>query len=321
MAVLLALLTFLIVAMVFLAVIAVAGTKGRQDVIKRLEAVAKAEKRGQATLELKLLRDELLSGVPLLNRLLLRWSWPARLRQYVGQAGWKVKPAKLLLLSVVLGFAACLGTPLFYPNPIVALIVGGGVGFIPFAALLIARSRRLRAFEKSFPEAIDLLGRAVRAGHGFTTGLEMIAAELPEPLAGEFRITYEEQNFGLPLKDALLNLTERVPLVDVRIFVTALLVQKETGGNLAEILDKLAYVVRDRFRILGEVRIKTAQGKLTAAILIALPPVMMLLLRMINPGYMRPLFEDPWGRFMLGGAAVLQVVGALILWKVVSIEV
>ena len=321
MAVLLALLTFLIVAMIFLAVLAMIGARGRQDVIKRLESIGKAEKRGQATLELKLLRDELLSDVPLLNRILLRWNWPMRLRQFVGQAGWKVKPATLVLSSAVLGLAAYLGVPLFYPNPLLALIAGGLVGFVPFAALLIARSRRLRAFEKSFPEAIDLLSRAVRVGHAFTTGLEMIAQELPEPLAGEFRITYEEQNFGLPLKDALLNLTERIPLVDVRFFVTALLVQKETGGNLAEILDKLAYVVRDRFRIMGEVRVKTAQGKLTAGILIALPPALLLLMRLINPDYVRPLFEDPWGPKILGGAAALQVIGALILWKVVSIEV
>jgi len=144
---------------------------------------------------------------------------------------------------------------------------------------------------------------------------------MPQPLAGEFRITYEEQNFGLPLKEALLNLTERVPLVDVRFFVTALMVQKESGGNLAEILDKLAYVVRERFRILGEIRIKTAQGRLTAAILFALPPALVLLLKILNPEYMRPLFEDPWGPWMIGIALILQLIGGAILWKIVNIEV
>ena len=149
----------------------------------------------------------------------------------------------------------------------------------------------------------------------------MIAQELPEPLAGEFRTTFEEQNFGMPLKDALLNLTERIPLVDVRFFVTALLVQKETGGNLAEILDKLAHVIRERFRIMGEVRIKTAQGRLTAMILIVLPLALVLLMKEISPDYMRPLFEDPWGRWILGSAALMQVIGGVILWKIVNIEV
>lgn len=323
MAFLLALIALLFVIAVVLAMVAMHTQKDREGAIKlkRLEAILKAERRGQGSLELRLLRDELLSTVPLLNRFLLRWSWPARLGQFVSQAGWKIKPAKLVLISAVVGVGAYLVAGLLYPNPLVALVIGAGAGFVPFAALLFTRSRRLRAFEKSFPEAIDLLGRAVRAGHAFTTGLEMIAQELPEPLAGEFRITFEEQNFGLPLKDALLNLTERIPLVDVRFFVTALLVQKETGGNLAEILDKLAHVIRERFRILGEVRIKTAQGRLTAAILIALPPVLVLLLKGINPEYMRPLFEDPWGPWILGTAAVMQVIGGLILWKIVNIEV
>jgi tight adherence protein B len=226
----------------------------------------------------------------------------------------------LLLFSAVLALGAFIVVSKIY-NPLVGLAATAAAGFAPFGVLLVKRSRRLQAFEKAFPEAIDLLGRAVRAGHAFTTGLEMIAQEMPEPLAGEFRITYEEQNFGLPLRDALLNLTERVPLVDVRFFVTALLIQKETGGNLAEILDKLAAVVRDRFRIKGEVRTKTAQGRLTAAILIALPPAMLLLLRTINPEYIRLLFEDPWGPYMLGAAALLQIIGAVVLWRIVQIEV
>ena len=127
-----------------------------------------------------------------------------------------------------------------YPNPIFALLLGATGAVAPTAFVAFKRSRRLRAFEKSFPEAIDLLGRAVRAGHAFTTGLEMVATEMPEPVAGEFKIAFDEQNFGLPLRDALMNLAARVPIVDVRFFVTALLIHKETGGNLAEILDDLS---------------------------------------------------------------------------------
>jgi tight adherence protein B len=192
---------------------------------------------------------------------------------------------------------------------------------IPFLIVSIKRRRRMRAFEKHFPEALDLLGRAVRAGHAFTTGLEMIGKELAEPVAGEFRTTFDEQNFGLPLRDALLNLSERMPLIDVRFFVTALLIQKETGGNLAELLDNLARVIRERFRIYGEVRTRTAQGRLTAGILIALPPLMLVLLASANPGYIRPLFDDPVGPWMLAGAVTLQVIGSLMLWKIVHIKV
>jgi tight adherence protein B len=149
----------------------------------------------------------------------------------------------------------------------------------------------------------------------------MIAKESAEPIGGEFRATFEEQNFGLPVRDALLNMIERVPLVDVRFFVTALLVQKETGGNLAEILDGLARVVRDRFRIYREVRVRTAQGRLTAGILIALPIFMLCVLTVLNPTYIRVLFEDPKGPMILATAGIMQVIGSLLIWKIIHIEV
>ena len=208
----------------------------------------------------------------------------------------------------------CLGAYLvvsnIYHNAVFAVLALVGGAIAPFAYVALMRSRRLRAFEKQFPEAIDLLGRAVRAGHSFTSGLEMIAGELAEPVATEFRTTFEEQNFGLPVRDALLNLTERVPLIDVQFFVTALLIQKETGGNLAEILDNLSHVVRERFRIYGEVRVKTAQGRLTAGILISVPPIMIMMMRVLNPSYIQVLFQDPIGPYILGGAAFLQVPGS-----------
>jgi tight adherence protein B len=322
MAFLLSALTFLVVAVVLVLVFSFTGGERREDVIRRrLEAIEKSTRRGTDSLQLKLVRDELLSEVPALHHLLMRWSRARRLREFLAQAGMKVKPGKLLLLSMVLALCAFLSVQHFYQNTILVVLAGIGGLLAPFVFVSFKRSRRLRAFEKNFPEAIDLLGRAVRAGHSFTTGLEMIATELAEPVAGEFRTTFEEQNFGLPLRDALLNLSERVPLIDVRFFVTALLIQKETGGNLAEILDNLSHVVRDRFRILGEVRIRTAQGRLTAAILMALPPFMALMLRVVNPDYVNLLFTDAWGPYMLGGAAILQVIGSAMLWKIVNIEV
>ncbi len=322
MALLLALLTFFIIAMIMVAIAALAGGGERQSVVrKRLEAIERGQRRGSDSIQLKLVRDELLSEVPAFNRVLMRWSGSHKLRDFVSQAGLKIKPGRVILMSGVICLGAYLVVSNIYHNAVFAVLALVGGAIAPFAYVALMRSRRLRAFEKQFPEAIDLLGRAVRAGHSFTSGLEMIAGELAEPVATEFRTTFEEQNFGLPVRDALLNLTERVPLIDVQFFVTALLIQKETGGNLAEILDNLSHVVRERFRIYGEVRVKTAQGRLTAGILISVPPIMIMMMRVLNPSYIQVLFQDPIGPYILGGAAFLQVLGSIILWKIVNIEV
>lgn len=323
MALALAALTFLAIILVLGGILfaTTGGTAPDKMVAKRLDAIERSTKRGSESMELKVVRDELLSDVPALHRMLLKWKYADKLRNFIGQAGMKVKPGRLILLSGVLAVAGYLIISKVWQNPLLGL-VGIPVGtIIPIAVVAFKRRSRLKAFEKIFPEAIDLLGRAVRAGHSFSTGLEMITTELPEPVAGEFRTTFEEQNFGLPLRDALLNLSERIPLIDVQFFVTAVLIQKETGGNLAEILDNLSHVVRERFRILGEVKVKTAQGRLTAAILICLPPAMGFLLRFLNPSYMKPLFTDPMGPYIIGLAVLLQIVGSLMLWKIVNIEV
>lgn len=149
----------------------------------------------------------------------------------------------------------------------------------------------------------------------------MIATDLPDPISTEFRTTFDEQRFGLPMRDALMNLCDRVPLIDVRIFVTALLVQKETGGNLVEILDNLAHVIRERFRIAGEVRIRTAQGRLSAAILMVLPLAVLLILRVMSPDYIKPLFTESFGRLILIGGGLLQVFGAFVIWRIIQIRV
>ncbi len=322
MALLVAFFTFLAVMAIILLFFTVGGGTPQEDIVrKRFEAVQRAERRGDLSLGLQLVRDELLSDVPALNKLLVRWTWAEKLREYIEQSGVRSKPGKILLLSFVLAVGSYLVVAALFDYVLVGLAAGLVAGMIPLAVIAFKRNRRFRLFEKHFPEALDLLARAVRAGHAVTTGFEMVAKELPEPVSGEFRTTFEEQNFGLPLRDALLNLTERVPLLDVRFFVTALLIQKETGGNLAEILDNLSRVIRERFRIRGEVRIRTAQGRMTAGILIALPPIMLFMLNMLNPSYMKPMFTQTIGHWMLIGAGVLQVVGSVLLWKIVHIEV
>jgi tight adherence protein B len=316
------------VALTFLAVVMLVGGvglalagRGQVDIASRLATVSPADRSKSPVEKFRLARDEAMSGLPRFNRMLQRWSWSKRLQTYLTQAGWHIRPGKLVLICCVTGMAAYVVASLLLPFALLALAVGILCGLFPLLLAIVRRRRRLYAFEKSFPEVIDLLVRAVRAGHAFTTGMEMIANEMPQPIAGEFRTTFEEHNFGLPLRDALWNLAERVPLVDVRFFVSALLIQKETGGNLAEILNNLAHVIRERFKIMGELRVRTAQGRLTAIILIGMPPGLLVFMKFANPDYVNLLFSDPWGTYMLVGAACLQIIGSLIMWRVVKIDV
>src|ERR1700730_12483071 len=315
-------LTFLIVLVIVLGIWMLASGDNKQEIVRRrMDAVRKAERRGDVSLGLTLARDEMLSSVPAVHRLMLHWQWSVRLQERLAQAGLKMKAGKLILMSACLGLGTFVLAGIMYPQFWVGVILGIAITFVPYGVVSYLRQKRLQQFEERFPEALDLLGRAVLAGHAFTTGLEMIAKESSEPIASEFRTTFEEQNFGLPLRDALLNMTERIPSIDVRFFVTALLIQKETGGNLAEILDGLARVIRDRFRIHREVKVRTAQGRLTAGILIALPIFMMIVLSVMNPSYMRILFEDPRGATILTVAAGMQIIGSIMLWKIIHIEV
>jgi tight adherence protein B len=201
------------------------------------------------------------------------------------------------------------------------VILAGGAAAAPFCVLAALRNRRLAKFEALLPDALDLLARAVRAGHAFTTGLDLIASELSEPLAGEFRTLHDQQNLGMPVADALHQLALRVPLADVRVFVTVMRVQRETGGNLAECLDNLSFVIRERFKLTRQVRVFTAEGRLSMYALTALPFVACGLFMLANPDYMMPLFRDPLGQRLIAAAAVLQAVGYLVISRIVRIRV
>jgi tight adherence protein B len=240
---------------------------------------------------------------------------------WIEQSGVRISISGLLLTSLVL--AVLFGFITFAAIRLtVGWAIGGALGFaMPFIFLRVKRTRRLRAFEEAFPEALDLISRALKAGHAFATGLKMVADEMPEPVGPEFRKTFDEQNFGLPLKDALSNLTMRIPLLDVRFFSTAVLIQRETGGNLSEILENLAHVVRERFKILRQVRVYTAHGRMTGYVLLALPVFLMIALSFINPEHMQLLFREKIGHMLLGAAAVMQVVGYVWIKQVVKIEV
>ena len=268
-----------------------------------------------------IMRQELMSRIPAIDRLLLRLRWVTKLQLLIEQAGIKMPAASLVLMSLGIGLAGLLlGLLLPVPLPMVVMLAAAAAA-APFAVVALKRKQRFAKFAELFPDAVDLLSRAVRAGHAFTTGFALIGSEMPEPVAGEFRTAYSQQNLGLPLDDTLRNLTLRIPLTDVRIFVSALLIQRESGGNLAEILDNLAYVIRERFRILRQVEILSAEGRISMWVLMGAPIVGAVLLFLINPDYMSRLFTDPWGRIALGTAAGMQFIGYLIIRKIVRIEV
>ena len=290
----------------------------RKQVRGRLEALRELAIAEGENLETQLLRQEVLSGVPWMHRLLMRLPGTKELNLFIQQAAMNVTVGMLLLLSLLIfAFVFLLGLVLGL-IAVLALLLAAACAGIPFLVISVQRQRRFFRFEELFPDAMDLLARAVRAGHAFTSGLEMIAKEMPAPLSEEFRRTYEQQNLGLPLRDALENMTRRVPLPDVRIFVTALLIQRESGGNLAEILDNLSGIVRERFKLMRQIRVLTAQGRLTLYILIALPPLVALMIFFLNRPYLMLLFTEPLGhRFLIAGI-ILQVMGFFVIRKIVQ---
>ena len=237
------------------------------------------------------------------------------------QAGMSWSLQTLILLSI--GTAVGLGSMTLImsraaPVALVATVIGA---LLPTMYVRRRRTKRMNAFEELLPEAIDLVGRALRAGHPLTAGFKMAADDGPEPVAGEFRRVFEEQRFGLPIQDSLLGMADRVNIVDVRILVTAILIQREVGGNLAEILDNLAAVVRARFTIRRQIRVYTAQGRMTGYLLSALPIIVFSMLYMINAEYMSILFTDPIGKILVVVAITMQLIGFMWIRKIIKIEI
>jgi len=285
----------------------------------RMASVLAASGAGEE--ELSMLRDDSLSGIGPIHRALIRLRFGSQLSRLLEQADVKMKTGTLVLaigvsslVGFLLGYVLRLGLP-------AALAAGILAGFLPVLIILRIRSRRFRRFEAQFPDAIDLLSRAIRAGHAFNTGVKMIADEMPDPVGKEFQRVFEEQNYGLPMRTALMNLLDRIRLLDLKLFVVAVLIQRQSGGNLAELLAKIAHTIRERFRIYRQLKVHTAQAKLTGIILMCLPPVMGGVTLALNYEYMKIIFLDPWGIRLLVAAAVLQLAGLVWIRKIVNIEV
>ncbi len=295
------------------------GVLEQRRVAKRLiDVAAPAEPDGP---EPSVVRQLQSGPFPALDRALAQSPAGGWLVRLIEQSGTRSTPSGVVALSVLAAMAGAIvamtASRFVVTIPVAAAIGASG----PIVWLMRRKSTRLKRFEEQFPEALDLLSRATRAGHALQTALGMVGDELPAPVGPEFKKTFDQQNFGLPLREALDALAVRVPILDVRFFVTAVLIQRDTGGNLSEILDNLAHVVRERFKLRRQIRVHTAHGRFTAYVLLALPAALAVALTFINPEHMQLLFREHMGQMMLGGTIVLQTIGYIWIRQVIKIEV
>ncbi len=305
----------------YYAIVRMPEAMAQRRVEQRLEQIHQVDDDERAA------KPELIKGVvegpmPGLDRLIGQTVKGNALARWIEQSGMKKATLSgVLLTSLALAVLGAVTATVLLHNAI-ALPICAVAGFVlPFVVLRQKRVARLHKFEEQFPEALDLIARSLKAGHAFSAGLKMVADELDPPVGPEFRKTFDEQNFGLPLKDALNNLSERIPLLDVRFFATAVMIQRDTGGNLAEILENLAHVVRERFKILRQVRVYTAHGRFTGYVLLGLPVALAIALSFINPEHMNLLFKERMGQMLLGIAVVMNVIGFFWIRQVIKIEV
>ena len=285
---------------------------------QRLRAISAG---GHAEGEGHLLKERVLSHTPALQRLLLRLPRVHQTDRLLQQAGDSKTVSHLLALCVILMLVGLLAGLLLRWPWFVTAGVAAGLALFPILRLVWKRNKRLHLIEAQLPDAMDLISRALRAGHAFPQALAMVGAEAQEPIAGEFKITSDEIGFGISIDNALHNLASRIPSPDVRYFVMAVIIQHETGGNLAELLGKLSELVRERFKLFAKVRVLAAEGKLSAWILTALPFVVAGVIQIMNPEYLSVLFIDSRGIKLVMGALVMMVIGVFAMWRIIDIRV
>jgi tight adherence protein B len=266
-------------------------------------------------------KSELFSAIPLINRWLLQLELASRLRALLHQANLQWTVGRLLVISAICFFVPAYLVYLRTEAAVLAIAMGLIGGYLPVAFVLQRRSARFAKFDEGLPEALDLMVSALRAGHSLVAALRLVAYESPDPIGTEFRICFDEQNYGLELRTAMENLVARVPQQDLRIVSTAILIQKESGGNLAEVLEKAAYLIRERFKLKRQIRVHTAQGRLTGWILTVLPVVLGVALYLVSPETMSILWKRKIGIEMLYTAGIMTIVGAIVIRKIVNMKV
>ena len=287
--------------------------ESRLDVLTGAAAPAGKDKKAEAAL-----LNSPINDVPsFLEEYIKKWF---NLRAFLQQADVPLSPSKFFVISAAMGVGGMVLLPIARA-PLWLAPLGIVFAALPFAVLFFKRKQRLAAFAKQLPEALELISRALRAGHSLASGFKLVADEMDAPISKEFERCYEAQNLGIPLETAIEEMTERVPNLDLRFFATAVILQRQTGGDLAEILDKIGYLVRERFKIWGQIQALTGEGRLSGIVLLSLPPVLFVVMWRLNPNYCMALFTDPLGHQMLAGAIIMQVIGALVIRKIVNIKV
>jgi tight adherence protein B len=268
-----------------------------------------------------LARNEMMSEIPWVNRTLINIQAALQLKRMLDQADLHITPSRLLMFSFMAGMLGALAASVLTVFIPIMILAGLICAAIPLVHVWWKRKRRFDAFLYHLPDSLDLISRALSAGHAFSEALHMVSMEMPEPIATEFRKAYEEQNLGLSVKLALENLTQRIPLLDLKLCVTAILIQRETGGNLAEILEKVAYTIRERFRIMGDLKTLTTSSRMSAWLLCALPIFVAMAVTVMNPDYMSVLWKDPRGHYLIAAAMTMQITGMLIVRKILKIKI
>ena len=289
----------------------------RKKVRKRLRRLAS----GEYGSEPSILRRRTLSEVPFLNRLLLGIPTARQLDRALQQADIRTPLGFFLLLTILLAFVAFVGVSLVTRNLALSIMMAVVTGTIPMFFVRLKRNQRIRKFQRQLPDGLELVARALRAGQAFSSGMKLAADEFDDPLGPEFEATLDEINFGVAVPDALKNLANRIDCPDLRYFVVSVIIQRDTGGNLAEIIDSIAHLIRERFKLRGRIRVLAAEGKLSAVILLALPFLVVLALRFTNPNYIATLISDPLGKAMVTCGSILMLLGIVVMRRMIQIKV
>lgn len=289
-----------------------------QRIERRLRAIYAG---GHDPGDVKLLKERVLSDTPAVHRILMQLPQSHVLDRMLIQAGSTGTVSHVLASCLLAGLAGLVAALLLKWAWFMVLLLTLALASAPLVYLQVLRRRRLRLLEAQLPDALDLIARALRAGHAFLTALGMVGDEAQEPIAGEFKVVFDEISFGIATDHALNNLTERVPVPDLRYFVMAVMIQRETGGNLAELLDNLARLIRARFKLIAKVRVLAAEGKLSAWILTALPFCVAGAVNLLNPAYLSVLYTDPAGIRLVAGALVMMVIGIFVMWRIIDMRV
>jgi tight adherence protein B len=301
--------------------LATRGSDARRKRLQQRLAEALLHSAHTEDVDVILAREELMSEIPWLNRTLVRMAAAMRLKKILDQADLHITVTRLLMFALMAGILAALAASVIVPEMLIIVACGAVGTLLPFVHVWWKRKKRFDSFLEYLPDTLELMSRALAAGHAFPETLHMVSTEMPDPISSEFRKTYEEQNLGLSLKLALENLTQRMPLLDLRLCVTAILIQRETGGNLAEILEKVAYTIRERFRIMGDLKTLTTSSRLSAWLLCGLPIFVAVAVTAMNPDYMSILWKDPRGHKLIFAAIFMQTTGMLVVRKILKIKI